>query len=275
MTPKYPIYIVSKGRSDTRLTSKALETMGVPYFIVVEPQQRADYEAVIDPAKVLSLPRGDHGCGPGLARNWAWEHSILLGAERHWVMDDNIQAFYRFNHNRQIRAETGSIFRAMEDFVDRYENIYISGPQYFMFVARKEKYPPYCLNTRIYSCNLILNRIPYRWQGKYNEDTDLSLQVLKDGFCTCQFNAFLQWKMPTQTVKGGCTAEFYGKEGTINKSRLLELMHPDVARVSWKFNRWHHEVNYEPFKKNKLIRKVGLLLPESNDEYGMTLTEIE
>ena len=275
MSPKYPIYIVSKGRSDTRLTAKALESMGVHYFIVVEPQQRADYEAVIDPARVLVLPRGDHGCGPGLARNWAWEHSILLGAERHWVMDDNIQAFYRFNHNRQIRAETGSVFRAMEDFVDRYENIYIAGPQYFMFVARKEKHPPYVLNTRIYSCNLIKNNIPYRWQGKYNEDTDLSLQVLKDGYCTCQFNAFLQWKMPTQTIKGGCTAEFYGKEGTMNKSKLLALMHPDVARVSWKFNRWHHEVNYEPFKKNKPIRKLGITLPETNDEYGMTLVEIE
>jgi len=28
---------------------------------------------------------------------------------------------------------------------------------------------------------LIRNDIPYRWRAKYNEDTDLSLRVLKDG----------------------------------------------------------------------------------------------
>jgi hypothetical protein len=36
--PRYPVYIVSKGRWETRLTSKALESLGVPYRIVIEPQ---------------------------------------------------------------------------------------------------------------------------------------------------------------------------------------------------------------------------------------------
>ena len=39
MIPKYPLYIVSKGRADTRLTSKALEYMKVPYSIVIEKQE--------------------------------------------------------------------------------------------------------------------------------------------------------------------------------------------------------------------------------------------
>jgi hypothetical protein len=274
MKPRYPIYIVSKSRADSRLTSKALEEMNVAYFIVVEPHQEEEYKAVIDPSKVLTLPLSNHGHGPGLARNWCWEHSKLLGAERHWVMDDNIKDFWVWNHNRKIKANTGSIFRAMEDFCDRYTNVYIAGPQYFMFVSRKTKAPPFVTNTRIYSCLLIKNDIEYRWRGRYNEDTDLSLRVLKDGFCTVQFNAFLQFKMPTQTVKGGCSAEFYDKEGTMNKSKLLERMHPDVAKVSWKFNRWHHEVNYSGFKQ-PLIRKPGLVVPDAPDNYGMILVEKE
>ena len=36
INPKYPIYIVSKGRWESRLTSKILEKMNVPYKIVVE-----------------------------------------------------------------------------------------------------------------------------------------------------------------------------------------------------------------------------------------------
>ena len=56
MNPKYPIYIVSKGRWKTRLTSKALDRINVPYYIVVEAHERDEYASVIDPAKVLVLP---------------------------------------------------------------------------------------------------------------------------------------------------------------------------------------------------------------------------
>lgn len=274
MNPKWPIYIVSKGRADSRLTHLALSRMRVPHFLVIEPQQLEMYAKVIDRKHLLTLPLGDHGKGPGLARNWAWAHAKMLGAEWHWVMDDNIRGFFRWHANRQILCDTGAIFRAMEDFCERYENVLMAGPQYFMFAPRKVKVPPYIINTRIYSCNLIRNDSPFKWRGRYNEDTDLSLCMLKAGYCTVQFNAFLQWKMPTQTVKGGNSIEFYDKEGTTNKSKLLELMHPDVARVSWKFNRWHHEVYYGGFKQ-QLKRKKNITLPETNDEYGMILRRKE
>ena len=37
-TTRYPIYIISKGRHESRYTSRALEGMGVPYYIAVEPK---------------------------------------------------------------------------------------------------------------------------------------------------------------------------------------------------------------------------------------------
>lgn len=287
--PHYPVYIVSKGRWKSRHTSKSLEFMGVPYYIVVEQSQYDNYAAVIDSAKILVLPQkyledydtyDDLGFtkskGPGAARNFCWDHSISLGMKRHWVMDDNIQGFYRFNRNKKLKADTGAIFRAAEDFVDRYTNVAISGLQYNMFTPRKVDYfGPYTLNTRIYSCLLIDNEIPFRWQGRYNEDTDLSLRVLKAGLCTVEFYAFLQNKLPTQTVAGGCHEDFYKKEGTINKSKMLVEKHPDVARLVWKYDRWHHEVNYHPFWKNKLIRKPDILIPDSINEYGMILSKVD
>ena len=48
MNPKYPIYIISKGRAESRFTSKALEEMNVPYHIVVEPQEYNEYSKYID-----------------------------------------------------------------------------------------------------------------------------------------------------------------------------------------------------------------------------------
>lgn len=54
----------------------------------------------------------------------------------------------------------------------------------------------------------------------------------------------------------------------------LKEQHPDVVEVVWKFNRWHHQVNYAPFKKNKLIRKPGIVIPEGVNNYGMVLVNL-
>jgi len=288
MNPEYPIYIVSKGRWESRLTSKALEKLNVPYFIVVEKQEYENYCSFIDKEKVLILPEkylneydtcdelgGSKSRGPGAARNFAWEHSILLGAKRHWVMDDNIASFNRLNRNLMCKVESGTIFKVTEDFVDRYENLAIAGFNYDFFAKAKEKIPPFVLNTRIYSLLLIQNDLPFRWRGRYNEDTDLSLRVLKAGLCTIQFNAFLQEKATTQTLKGGNTDEFYAKEGTLPKSKMIEDLHPDVAKVVWRFNRWHHHVDYRAFKHNKLKKKEGLVIPDVVNNYGMKLVRIE
>lgn len=287
--PRHPIYIVSKGRADSRLTSRHLHEMGVPHYIVIEEQEHDEYARQIDSSATLLIldkqyqvdydPCDDlrmtKSKGPGPARNFAWDHSIKSGATSHWVMDDNIDGFFRLNHNFKVPAKTGAVFRAMEDFVDRYDNVAMSGPNYFMFASRKSKQPPFALNTRIYSCNLIRNDVPYRWRGRYNEDTDLSLRMLKDGWCTIQFNAFLQMKLRTQTVKGGNTAEFYAKEGTLPKSKMQVDLHPDVSKIVWRFGRWHHFVDYTPFKRNKLLRKPGLVLPAEPNEYGMRYEDDE
>ena len=34
--PKYPIYIISKGRWESRMTQRTMEDIGVPYRIVIE-----------------------------------------------------------------------------------------------------------------------------------------------------------------------------------------------------------------------------------------------
>jgi len=289
--PRHPVYIVSKGRSDTMITSKSLSRMKVPHYIVIEPQDEEAYDKALDKFNIrdyvtlIVAPFSNHGDGPGRARNFAWDHSISIGAEKHWVLDDNISDFYRLHQNYRIRVESGIIFKAAEDFIDRFDNVPISGFQYRFFIAPNQSYPPYVKNTRIYSTLLIDNNCKHRWRGRYNEDTDICLRVLKDGDCTIQFNAFLQGKAATQTVKGGNTEEFYHKEGiekniwidgvnaegTRNKSEMLVRMHPDVARMVWRYKRWHHYVDYSPFKKNELRYKKDIMLPKGNNEYGMKL----
>ena len=284
--PRFPVYIISKGRWKRKPTSNCFEEIGLDYYIVVEKKEYENYASVINPKKILILPQKyldeydtfwkrekDNKTGPGPARNYCWEHSIENGYKWHWVFDDNIEAIERFNNNMKIKCKTTTPFYIVEDFVLRYTNIVQAGFGYSIFCPASDFRPPVRFNTRIYSNQLIKNDIPYRWRGRYNEDTDLSLRILKDGLCTVEFNAFLISKRATQTMGGGNTEEFYKKEGTLNKSQMLVDMHPDVTRLTKRWNRWHHYVNYKPFKKNKLIKKPNIKLKNISNNYGMKLKE--
>jgi len=138
--------------------------MQVPYHIVVEPQEYNQYTSVIDYRKILTLPFSNLGRGSIPARNWVWAHSVKAGFKRHWILDDNIRGIYRLNKNEIRIINTGAPFRATEDFVDRYKNIGLAGLQYELLVMRQDKCSPFRLNTRIYSCILIDNSLPFRWR---------------------------------------------------------------------------------------------------------------
>ena len=286
MLPNFPVYIVSKGRSNNGLTTRALNEMNVPHFIVVEEQEYDAYKNGRCFGELIVLPQRykhdyelcdlfgfNKSTGPGPARNFCIDHSRANGFTHHWVMDDNIDAFHYMNRNEKYEVKTGATLKAAEDFVGRYTNVPVSGFNYYSFCKKNDKVPPYILNTRIYSCLFIQNDAGYRWRARYNEDTDLSLRVLKDGLCTIQFNAFLCGKITTQRMRGGNSADFYDNEGTLPKSQMLADLHPDVAKVVYKFNRWHHHVNYEPFKKNRLIKKINTTNFPKINNYGLKLVK--
>jgi len=252
----YPIYVISKGRWEwsQRLTCRALDKLGIPYHLVIEPQEYDSYAVI--PCRtgvILTLPFSNLGSGSIPARNWVWEHSVASGARRHWILDDNMDGFYRLNENLKTKVIDSNPFIPVEQFADRYSNAAMAGMNYEFFANRRSKKPPFYLNTRVYSCILIDNNIPFRWRGRYNEDTDLSLRVLKAGLCTVLFNALLCKKMPTMTMGGGNTAELYKDDGRLLMAQSLQEQHPDVVTITRKWNRWQHQVNYKPFRRNKLI----------------------
>jgi len=274
MNPRFPIYIISKGRWSRRQTSKTLEKMNVPYRIVVEPNEYEKYAEVIDHNKILVLPSNFSELGQGSipVRNWVWEHSIKEGHLFHWILDDNIESVERFNKNLKVKCETGTPFYVIEDFVLRYENIAIAGMNYALFCPAYEARQPIKFNTRVYSCILIKNSIDYRWRGRYNEDTDLCIRVLKDGLCTVLFNSFLIGKRATMTQGGGNTDTIYNTGDNRREfAESLTHQHPDVVKTVWRFNRWHHQVNYKKFAGNILKLKNGIVLPEKSNNYGLVL----
>jgi len=276
LRPRFPIYIPSYSRYQwsRALTARALMEMGLDFTLIVEPEQEDEYKAVFGKKRVKVLPDEYHenyetldnlgrskSQGPGPARNFAWDDSIRRGYKWHWVMDDNIAGFWIYHKNLRLKTTNPAFFRLMEDFVLMFENVGMAGPNYVMFVPDIQKRPPFTINTRIYSCNLIRNDLPYRWRGRYNEDTILSLDMLTDGWVTIQFNVFLQEKIRTQRIPGGNYERFYSIEGTYPKSVMLQRVYPLFTKVVWRFGRWHHYIDYSVFKQKPKLKE-GAVLPK-------------
>jgi hypothetical protein len=274
--PRYPVYIPSKGRADRCAAAKFLGQDGVPFFLVVEPQEEAVYADRHGAACVLTLPWDNPGSVIP-ARNWIKDHATAAGHARHWQLDDNVRAIRRrAPEGRRIPMHAGVALRAVEDLVDRYENVAVAGLNYQMFMPPCSLQAAFTLNCRIYSCSLVLNALPYRWRGRYNEDTDLCLQVLAGGWCTVLVNAFMIDKPQTMKVKGGNTDTLYQGDGRLRMARALERLWPGVVVTKRRFQRPQHHIidSWKRFDTPlKLKPGIDLAAIPPND-YGLKLKAV-
>jgi hypothetical protein len=78
------------------------------------------------------------------------------------------------------------------------------------------------------------------------------------------------------TVKGGNTDELYSGDGRLYMARALERQWPGVVKVTRRYKRPQHSVNWAKFD-NKLIKRADIdfdNLPPI-DEYGLNLTQVK
>lgn len=276
---RYPVYIPSKGRWDNCLTPHFLLEDKVPFFLVVEPQEAENYARIFGEKHLKILPFGNLGEGITPARNWCWEDSIANGHKRHWQIDDNIAHFRKLHKGKRIVVDSSYALKAIEDFTDRYENIGQSGMNYHTFVglaSQGKNFPPFYLNTHVYSCVLTKNDLPFRYRGRYNEDTDLNLQILVNGLCTVAFNVICQEKMATMTMGGGNTDILYKGDGRLEMARALERQWPYVVQTKRRFQRPQHVVHnqWRNFD-TPLVRRADIDWSEiEQQDYSLELVQV-
>jgi hypothetical protein len=259
---KYPIYVISLGRWEKRKTQKLLEKCNIPYLIVVEPKEYEKYLEHIDKEKILVCPENysEKMQGSIPVRNFVWEHAVKNNHKAHWILDDNINSFCRINNNVKNKIYSGVMFKAHEDYIEKFNNVYLSGFQYESLMPQRHIRNPFIYNTRIFSCILINheldNILDERWRGVYNEDVDLSIRVLKKGLGTILNCQFLIDKTSTTRDKGGNTTTIYGNNDEnkyLLKAQSLKEQHPDIVNVVNKFIRkYHHTADLTKFKNNDL-----------------------
>ena len=95
----------------------------------------------------------------------------------------------------------------------------------------------------------------------------------------------------TMTMKGGNTEELYNinKTGDQNSregnadfdnrrefAESLRRQHPDEVRVTWKWGRWHHHIDYSQFQHTPPTLKSGLNIRKGHtNEYGLKLVKLK
>lgn len=247
--PRYPVYVPSKGRAHRPLTARMFAKAGVPFFVVVEPSEVESYEKEWKD-QLLVLP--EDGRGLVYSRNWIKDHARDAGHARHWQFDDDVYRIRRMHAGYRIPVDASIALCMIEDFIDRYENVALASinSQFFTPVSRgasRQRWPPFYLNSRCYTCFIMRNDLPNRWRFRYNEDTDMTLQVLSDGWCSILFNVFLIDTPATMTAKGGQMANMYGGDGRLKMARELERVWPGVVTTYRRFGRPQHRVDWRIF----------------------------
>ena len=288
--PIYPIYVISYSRYEKRpLTSVALNEMKQNHYLVVEKKQYDNYKQYVNSYTTIlvmsdkydDIKYGKNGEEPVMSstcvRNFVWEHSRNNGDKRHWILDDNIKRFVRWNRMNHIDCISPMCFRSCEIITDRMKNCLMSGLSYkSMCPAIDTNHTPVILNTHVYSCILLSNEPNEEcyWRGRYNEDVDLSIRILKTGTPTIKLNTFLCDKLETGSCKGG-NEEIYSKglvssmeEGMKKKYDYIYNLHPQyIGNRPLKRNKYHHDI--------KLCGELGgLQLKQNHIEYQQNIYEM-
>jgi hypothetical protein len=292
---KYPIYIMSKGRYyrnnryQAPKTIQYLESIGIKdYKVVVEEDEYAMYNKSISDDNLIILDRDaitieDDDGGSIPARNFIHLHALAKHFSPYWILDDNIDLYHFNDRSQKIKVISPIAFKAVEDFFDSTKNVMVCGHQYSMFVPASDINKKVQYNTRVYSSILINGpdiaeeksgefKNGNIWRGTYNEDTDLSLRMLKAGYGTFVFNTFTANKETTNGgVKGGNHSDIYADDnngsGKMKTEALMEL-HSDVCDTTERYyvdkndhskgKRIHHKINFDKLWEKYPVPKIEL-----------------
>jgi len=143
------------------------------------------------------------------------------------------------------------------------------------------------MGRRVYSCTLMKTDYPLEWWGQTSDDVLLNIDCLCNGYWMACLWRWVMGKPMTQTTKGGCTDNAYGRaEGetmklqgaaekkdktyaasTYPKTKFITSMYPQYLNTkSWK-RRIHHEFLWDKIPNPKVELDLSIKVPRSSIEY--------
>lgn len=226
-TTQHPIYIPSRGRADVATTPRLLSDHGLPFTLMVEPQDADSYLEHFGPDRVVAM--GEDNQGIAYVRNACIRHAQESGHTYHWQVDDNIRSFGLRINNKNKASDPAEAFWLIEQVVSRYSNIGGAGMKHQAFAFAESM--PVSLNRQVYTSMLLRTDTGFWFRDGMIEDTDFNLQMLFDGWVTLLFNRVIMNKATTMTMKGGNTEISYSGSGRIDRAEGLRDQWPGIFKL--------------------------------------------
>lgn len=220
----FPIYIPSRGRADTATTPRLLQESGVPFILVVEPQDQTQYRQHFPDSEIFVMQENNQGIS--YARNACLSHAQQSNKQFHWQVDDNIRSFGIRSDNKNKTVHPAGAFWVIEQLVNSYSNVGAAGMKHQAFAFAEKQ--SVSLNRQVYSSMLLRTDTGSVFRDKLIEDTDFSLQLLTSGYCTLLFNRVIMNKTTTMAMKGGNTEIHHSGSGRIDRAIELQKMWPGI-----------------------------------------------
>eukprot|EP00759_Apiculatamorpha_spiralis_P035159 PhF_6_TR36127/c0_g1_i2/m.52438 len=225
-----PIFIPSKGRATANGTWTALQEVGLPYTVVVEPQDFDEYKqhhAHYRHASVVSLPKNDQGVQ--YVRNYIL-YKLSPPVGWYWCIDDDVTVFYALSQQESQQDELVrvNIKQALElaspaDALTVAPNACLLGLEYLQFasMALNKGRPLYrlnsyaniccCINRSRFPKALIVPDCDFTYRFPIREDYDMCLQIITNGGSVFRFRN-VSFSAPGMGTKPGGMTEYYRKK---------------------------------------------------------------
>lgn len=269
------VYIISKGRPQCR-TAKTLVNMGYPgkWFIVCGTNDETlqeykknwghhvltfDFEEQIKSTDTLdNFGFEQKASGACPVRNATMKISQQRGELRHWQFDDDYNDFRRISDDfsKMCRFDSG------REFEEWLFNLAKLGHKAKM---RNIGFPPgsdtyvdnaFTFSGRVFNAHNLhsTDDLFVTWVGRMNDDTINAINVWRSGGYEMSIRAMNMTMPNTQSVEGGLS-EMYIADGTVRKSAYPILVAPCAAKLTIKFGRYHHRIEWVKIRPKLLHEK--------------------
>lgn len=220
-----PVYIPSRRRPATATTPRIAESERIPYSLVVEPQEAAEYRSRFPaPQPIMVLPENDRGLG--YSRQRILEHcrtDKLHRTEWHWQIDDDCAGFRGPGRPARMREALRAVESAVRDSPDR-DRIAMAGFRLNVWKpGRKYNQVAWAMLIRT------TTGLDYATDGM-RQDADFCLQHLAAGWKTLVVTDYA-WRAPYEGENAGGSQDFY-------------LAGKQLEAAKWLKSRWPRYVNF-------------------------------
>ena len=224
----HPVYIPSKGRAHKCATAALLQQEGLPFYLVVEPQELEEYGRAFPDASFLALDRSDAGIW--YARQRIMDHARAAGHAFHWQLDDDLRRFNEWN--RPATALAALSFAGT--FPERFQRIGMVSFALSQFAfAAKQEFRPY---GRAFNAVLINTQTghnyPDSWEYGAKEDAWLQVHMLRAGWATPIITRYsMEMKTPDGAGSGGCQDNLYALNRHVATAHNMHRLWPDFTLI--------------------------------------------